>query len=170
MKDALNVAANGNHLPEWVLPDVDPKTLMKMRPDILRIKGLRNNASPGEINIAARNKQDYVIQIVEVGYGPDTRWRDTLEKKQAQHARLKAELSAAGWTVEEHFIILGRAGTCYKHTLDTLTALGMHKEQAVKLMCKLHLHTVTKLREIVIARRRLERHPRSDPPDKIGVG
>ena len=109
--------------------------------------------------------RSYVIQLIEVGYCPDTRWKLTLEKTKLQHAQLKGKLMAAGWTVGEHFIILGRAGTCFNHTLNTLQALGMRKEQAVKLMGKLHLHTVTKLHEIVIARRRLERRPMGEPPD-----
>ncbi|MFM7267653.1 MAG: hypothetical protein ACKOZT_03565, partial [Cyanobium sp.] len=108
--------------------------------------------------------------IIEVGYGPDTRWRETLAKKQDQHAKLTEALEAAGWEVEVHLIILGRAGTCYTHSLNTMADLGLTKEQATKLLSKLHLHTVTKLREIVIARRRLERHQQGKPPDLLDAG
>ena len=170
MHDVLNEAANGKRIPGWVLPDVHPATLKRMRPDIFRIKGLRANASQLEIDDAIQTKAGLTIQIIEVGYGPDTRWRETLATKQTQHAKLKEELMQAGWTVEEHIIIIGRAGTCYIHTLDTLTQLGLTTPQAIKLMGKLHIHTVTKLRETVIARRRLERHPRGQPPDKLDAG
>ena len=170
MQDILTKAANGKRVPEFLLPDVDPLTLRRMRLDILRIKGLRANASPFEIQDAVENKSNYTIQIVEVGYAPDTRWRDTLARKHTQHAKLKECLEAAGWTVEEHFIILGRAGTVYVHTLDTLQALGLNKKSATVLIRELHTHSVTKLQEIVFARRRLERRPRGDPPDQKGVG
>jgi ribonuclease HI len=169
MADLLNDAANGKRIPEWVLPDIDPLTRKKMRPDILRIKGLRVNATPEEVQAAHERKGELVMQIIEVGYAPDTRWRDTLAKKQAQHSQLKAALEMAGWTVEEHVVILGRAGTCYNHTLNTLQQLGMHKEAAVTLMTSLHMHSATKLREIVLARRKLENsHPR--PNTRKGVG
>ncbi len=93
-----------------------------------------------------------------MGYGPDTRWRRTLAKKREQYAELRTALEAAGWEVEEHFLILGRVGTCYTHNLNTMMDLSITKEQATKLLNKLHVHAVNKLREIVIARRRLECH------------
>jgi hypothetical protein len=170
MQTALQEAANGKRIPEWVLPDVDPDLLSKMRPDILRIKGLRSNLAQTEINEALHTKAGLTIQIIEVGYGPDTRWRETLAKKREQHARLKEALEAAGWEVEEHLFILGRAGTCYTHNLNTMMDLGLTKEQATKLLNKLHVHAVTKLREIVIARRRLERNQQGKPPDTLDAG
>ena len=156
IQDVLNTVANGKRVPAWVLPDEDPATREKMRPDILRIIGLPVNATPDEICEAVHNKDKHTIQIIEVGYGPDTRWRDTLETKKAQHIQLQEALEAAGWTVEVHVIILGRAGTCYTHTLSTLQQLGVKKDPVVKLMNDLHIHTVTKLKEIIVARRRLE--------------
>jgi hypothetical protein len=74
-------------------------------------------------------------------------------------------LEAAGWEVEEHLPILGRAGTCYIHNLNTMMDLGLTKEHATKLLSMLHVHAVNKLREIVVARRRLERHQQGRPPD-----
>ena len=170
MQTALQEAANGKRIPEWVLPDVDPDLLSKMRPDILRIKGLRSNLAQTEINEALHTKAGLTIQIIEVGYGPDTRWRETLAKKREQHARLKEALEAAGWEVEEHFLILGRAGTCYIHNLNTMMDLGITKEQATKLLNMLHVHAVNKLHEIVVARRRLERHQQGRPPDTLDAG
>ena len=171
MSDILNEAANGKRIPDWMLPDLDPNTRRRLRPDILRIKGLPINATPAEIERAFRDKA-LTLQIIEVGYGPDTRWREVLERKKAQHAHLKQLLSDAGWTVEEHIIILGRAGTMLRHALTTLQALDLSEQQAVKLMGKLHLHAVHKLCEIVIARRQMERSKRgSGPgPPPSGVG
>ncbi len=105
-----------------------------------------------------------------MGYGPDTRWRETLAKKREQHAQLKEALEAAGWEVEEHFLILGRAGTCYIHNLSTMMDLGITKDQPTKFLNMLHVHAVNKLREIVVARRRLECHQQGRPPDTLDVG
>ena len=99
VRTVLDEAANGKRIPEWVLPDMAPEDLGKMRPDILRIKGLRSNSAPTEIDDALKTKAGLTIQIIEVGYGPDTRWRETLEKKQAQHTKLKDALEAAGAVV-----------------------------------------------------------------------
>jgi hypothetical protein len=125
-----------------------------------------------EINEALHTKAGLTIQIVDVGNGPaaDTQWRETLAKKRDQHARLKAALEAAGWEVEQHFFILGRAGTCYTRNHNTMMDLGITKEQATNHLHKLHVHAVTKLREIVIARRRLERHQQGKPPSTLHAG
>ncbi len=56
------------------------------------------------------------------------------------------------------------------HNLNTMMDLGITKEQATKLLNKLHVHAVTKLREIVIARRRLERNQQGKPPDTLDAG
>lgn len=65
-----------------------------MRPDMRRTKELRTNATPIKMSTAVQYKDKYVIQIMQVGYGPDTRWKETLEKK--RHPHLKAKLRAAG--------------------------------------------------------------------------
>ena len=170
MTDVLNEAANGKRLEDWMLPDIDPAARKKMRPDILRITGLRSNATQEEITAALQQKDKHVVQIIEVGYGPDTRWKDTLERKQNQHTKLKEALETAGWKVEVHCIILGNAGTMYNHTLTTLQTLGLDKTAAVKLMGELHIHTVACLRSIILARRRREHNQGAEPPDKQGVG
>jgi hypothetical protein len=48
MQTVLQEAGNGKRIPEWVLPDLDTALLNKMRPDILRIKGLRSNSTQTE--------------------------------------------------------------------------------------------------------------------------
>jgi hypothetical protein len=79
MQTVMQEAANGKRIPEWVLLDVDPALLNKMRPDILRIKGVRSNSAQTEINDAFHTKAGLTIQIIEVGYRPDTRWREPLQ-------------------------------------------------------------------------------------------
>jgi hypothetical protein len=136
MQTVMQEAANDKRIPEWVLPNVAPDLLGKMRPD--RIKGLRSNATQTEIDDALKTKAGLTIQIIELGYGPDTHWRETLAKKQGQHAKLQEALEAAGWGVGVHILILGRTGTCYTHNLTTMMALGTTKERATALLNKLH--------------------------------
>ena len=157
MDGVLNVAAHGKRIPNFLLPDIDPDTLKRMRPDILLIEGLPAAATRRDIQTALRNQRNYTIHIVEVGYGPDTRIQDTLTRKQKQHERLKAALSEAQWKVEEHIIVLGHAATTYKSTASALKALGLTHDQATRLMASLHIHATLLLRTIVQARRRLER-------------
>ncbi len=72
--------------------------------------------------------------------------------------------------MEEHFLILARAGTCHTHNLKIVMHLGITKEQASKHLNKLHVHAVSKLREIVIARRRLQRHQQGRPTGTLDAG
>lgn len=170
MTDVLNAAANGKRVPDWLLPDTDPDTRQRMRPDILRITGLPANASPEEIEEAQNSKRGYTVQIIEVGYGQDSRWRDTLERKQQQHKQLAATLRDAGWVVEEHVIVLGNAAHCYHHNLETFCKLGLTKTQAEGLMTKLHIHSANALYTIIQTREvLLSRFPRGPPP-RVGIG
>ena len=177
MEATLNLAANGKRLPEWMLPDVDPETRQRMRPDLLIIENLSHDASEASIADAVAQKEQHTIHLIEVGYGPDTRWKDTQARKLSQHTQLKAALTQAGWKVEEHIIVLGNAGTVYQGALPTLITLGLTKAQATKLMNKLHVHAILRLWSIVKTRRRLERtsSPRPHtsgpgPPPRSGVG
>lgn len=96
-----------------------------------------------------------VIQMIEVGLGPDTRWQD----KQTQHAKRKQALEKAGWTGEEQRVVLGRARTCYHHSHAGLATLGLEKRESSNLPGQLHTHAVAALRGIAITRRQLESQP-----------
>jgi hypothetical protein len=176
MEATLALAANGKRVPQFVLPDVDADTLQRMRPDILLIENLPATATIEEIENAASNKVDHRIHLIEVGYGPDTRWRDTLTMKQQQHQRLRDALAAAGWTVTEHIFVLGSQGTVYNNTLKELKSLGLETAMATQVMRKLHIHAVLSLWSIVKTRRHLERallFGRScsgDSPPRTGEG
>ena len=170
MHDVINIlAADGKRLPTWLLPGVDPDTLRKMRPDILRIPGLPAHATPGEIRNATLHKGRHKIQIIEVGYCSDFRWKEKLAEKQEQHRGLVQALQAEGWDVEEHHIILGSKGTVYKDTLNTLQKLGLSTAQAYTLMVDLNIHAANYLAIIVKQRRQLE-PGRFTTTDRRGVG
>ena len=173
LADIVNLMANGKRVPEFVLPDEDPITRDKMRPDILRIKGLPVDARDSDILRACRRKDEYVIQIIEVGYCSDTRWEAKLEKKKHQHTRLKAALEAANWKVEEYIILLGSTGVNYQPTLQTLCTLGMLKHQAMKVMRKLCAHGATIGASILLERHRLahqDTNPATQTSIRRGIG
>lgn len=64
-------------LPRWFLSSerVDDMLLRKLRPDILRIVGLPPKPTEEQIALALANKQDYRVQVIEVGYCSDAKWR-----------------------------------------------------------------------------------------------
>ena len=151
---------DAKRLPSWILPDAaDAGDLCKQRPDILRILGLPASPTDADIQQAVAHKRRHRIQIVEVGYTSDTRWKEKLAEKQVQHERLRAQLADAGWDVdpEEHVILLGTAGTVYRQSLRALEAVGLQRNDAKALLRKLHIMAITTLRDIVATRRRLER-------------
>ena len=133
--DTIRVAgAATKRIPPWVLPHVPSDELNRMRPDIMIIDSLPQQPTDADIAYA----HSCTVHLVEVGYGPDTRWKETLEKKKQQHQRLKEALAQAGWTnVVEHVIVLGRAGCVYRNAQTTLEQLGLTSAQALKLMHKL---------------------------------
>ena len=170
MRDVMHtLAADGKRVPHWLLPDVEEDTLRRMRPDILRIKNLPAHATAAEIQQAHLNKAHHKIQIIEVGYTSDFRWKEKLEEKKAQHQTLIQALRDNQWEVEEHYIVLGSKGAIYNDTLTTLQTLGLRKAQALALMCSLHIHAINYLATIVRTRRHLEYTP-SAPVTQQGIG
>ena len=95
--EAVDHGAAGTRLPRFLLPSrlVTDAELAKMRPDMLRIIGLPSAPTEAEIAEAVANKGQYRIQIVEVGYCSDTRWREKMRQKLEQHTRLMALLTEA---------------------------------------------------------------------------
>ena len=88
--DTVQVAgATTKRIPPWVLPHVPTDELHRMRPDIMILDSVPQQ--PTDIDIACAHHR--TIHLVEVGYGPDTRWKETLEKKKQQQQRLKEALA-----------------------------------------------------------------------------
>jgi ribonuclease HI len=163
--------ADAKRVLRWMLPtdtisDVD---LAKMRPDILRVVGLPAAPTDEQLREAAdvANRGKYHIQLIEVGYCSDTKWRDKVKEKLKQHERLVAALQEAGWRIDDtpHIIVLGAAGAVYMSGLEALRKLGLTEKHGRALLTKLHLDTVQAAHNISLARRRLER-----PHHAAGVG
>ena len=146
----------GTRLPPWMLPHLPTEVVAKLRPDILYIKGLpaemRNNMEPLE------DKTGLTIHIVEIGYGPDTRYVDKRDEKQRQHQQLVTELRAAGWLVADpHVIILGTGATIYKATTAFLkNTLQLSRAKIRDTVHRLIRHAAHAAHTIVTTRRHLE--------------
>lgn len=165
--ELASLGADEKRIPAFMLPGVDADTRSKLRPDILRIVGLPTQPTEAALQAATRDKGPYTIQVIEVGYCDDTRWREKLAEKRSQHAELRRLLALAGWQVDENefIILLGTAGTVYKQSLTALQNLGMPTGEARQLLRELHMHAVLALQKIVATRRRLEHEE-----CKAGVG
>lgn len=144
-------------VPAFLLPDVPDADRLRMRPDILRVLGLPATPTEEQIESACISKHRHTVQVVEVGYTSDTRWLEKVQEKKAQHARLVAALTVAGWTVESHVILVGHYGTVYKSGRAALLELGLSKADASSLLEELSVQAVVAAHEIGMARRRLER-------------
>ena len=159
--DVVTWGADCTRLPRWILPEeqVGDQALGKMRPDILRILELPPNPTTTEIEHAVQNKGKYTIQVIEVGYCTDTRWRAKVQEKQEQHATLMRALTDAGWKVDEtaHVVVLGTCGTVYLSGLQALQRLGLSKQQGEALLEGLSEHAISVMHNMSLARRRLER-------------
>ena len=63
--------------------------------------------------------QPYTIHFLEIGYGPDTKWKEKFQKKAEQHAALANILTQTHWKVIIHPIIFGVGGTIFNTDLLT---------------------------------------------------
>jgi hypothetical protein len=163
--------ADAKRILRWMIPaeQVSDADLAKMRPDILRVVGLPAAPTEEQLREAAdvANREKYRVQLIEVGYCSDTKWRDKVKDKLKQHEHLVATLKEAGWRIDEapHIIVLGAVGAVYMSGLQALQKLGLTEKHGRALLTKLHLDAIQAAHNISLARRRLER-----PHHPAGVG
>ena len=179
-EDLPRHGADGKRLPGWLLPSLPGEQRARLRPDILRVVGLPADPTSADIQAATRNKGQYEVQIIEVGYTSDTRWRERMAGKRSQHwgtgglseeerTCLADALRREGWRVAEEpcIILIGTCGTVYGSGLRALERLGVTTEGSRRLLRRLHLEAVTALRDIIAARRQLDS---SRSVERAGVG
>ena len=133
---ALGAAAK--RLPRWLLPAAPTET---------------------ELARALTNKDQYTVQVVEVGYCSDYSWRDKVQAKLEQHAALVGKLREEGWKVDEalHVIVVGAKGAVFLSAQQALQRLGLDK------YCVMYCVTpVCVLRENHRARRSCDRGRREE--------
>ena len=169
METLAPLGVHGKRIPKWLLTDAhldsagfDPKLRHKLRPDIMLVDCTtseleRHIHRPNFVISSQKGKGKRKVQIVEIGYGPDTRYADKLAEKKQEHAELARLLIVQGYDVEILPFILGNGGTIYKSCQDTLSALGISRPCIQKTLQKLHRHAVQTLQTIVTHRRILER-------------
>ena len=157
--DLPDLHADSKRLPQFLLPDTDYTTLDKWCPDILRIVGLPPAPTEAQIHDAVQNKQNYTLQLVEVGYCYDTNWQKKDAQKLMQHNSLLNALTLAGWRIDAdaRTLTLGVCGTVYLSGAEALQNLGLKRTQTSTLLTKLNTHAVQAAHTITSARRRLER-------------
>jgi ribonuclease HI len=152
------LGADAKRLPDWILPQLGEQDRAKLRPDILRILGLPPSPTAAQLAHAAANKGQYTVQIVEVGYCSDYNWRETVQKKMAQHDALIAALQAENWKVDAtpHVIVLGAKGAVFLSGQEALCKLGLTAAKATELLAELSVWAVQMMYEMTLARRELE--------------
>ncbi len=96
--------------------------------------------------------------IVEVGYGGDTFYQRTKERKRAQHHHLCKLMREQGWQVEEPIpLIFGHAGTLYQSSWDALHKnFEVPPDKLKRLFGRAQKNAAAMTRQIIIARRKME--------------
>jgi len=144
----------GNRLTDLLLPDLDPKLRNKLRPDGLCIPTLRRDA---DFPSTRAERAMHEIDLIEVGYGSDTRLEDKIQSKAKQHTELQGYLLAAGWKrVRVHIFPLGTICAMHKSSVPTLVALGVEPAQARKVLAAVARASLAKAQEIVVQKRIME--------------
>ena len=135
----------------------------KLRPDIMLVELTdkeREAYMTGEdmplLNATMQTNRPRKVWIVEGGYCTDTRYSDKYRRKETQHEHLQTLLQARGFEIILLPIILGFTGAIYKTTVSALSALGIEKAQAKKLLYDLHAHAIQTHHTIIKLRRKLE--------------
>ena len=141
---------DANLLPDqfFVRAGLAPRLRTKLRPDILVARPMRSS-------LCGKRKQSTDcgtakrIDVVEIGYTSEGRYRDKLEEKQHQHDELVDLLVMAGHKVKTHVIVLGSAGGLFKSTTQALLDLGVQCTRCDKLLRRLHAHSIHWLHTLV---------------------
>lgn len=105
----------GSRVPAWILPKTPALERNLYRPDILVICSHTAESKTREDPI------DKTLYIIEVGFGGDTFYTTTLQRKVEQHKQFTHALITAGWHVGGQInVIIGHGGTIYKQTISDL--------------------------------------------------
>ena len=145
-------------LPEWLLPSLSDEERKKLRPDILCMAIDSTHTLDGEDYLEVIKKHA-TFHILEVGYGGDTFYHLTKERKMQQHAHLINLLRQEGWKVQgTDPIIFGHGGSIYKDTKDVLTNKYQVPHHLVRaFLSKTQREAAHYAHQIVVTRRYLEK-------------
>ncbi|GIL62843.1 hypothetical protein Vafri_16905 [Volvox africanus] len=155
--DNLPQYCHGTHIPGWMLPHLTKEEISCLRPDILFIPTLALWKTKNRHYRGPQDKKQHVAYIIEVGYTGEL--QHTEKQNMEQHAKLKEELTKAGWTVcynDAQIVTLGSTGTLPKSLTPMLCQLGVHPEQAIRTSQNIHQQTVDMAGTIIHTRRVME--------------
>jgi hypothetical protein len=157
----------GSRIPTWLLPDVPPNTLKRMRPDILIVDGLtlpqaqeidalhRSDPPAAQARLAALRiaRPPAVVHVLEVAYAsPGQPAARALARKQQQHRKLIAALQASHYTVHAGHptvILLGTDGTIYDGLRTACDLLEVTKPAYDALAKRLHTAALASAHSLV---------------------
>jgi hypothetical protein len=146
----------GTRIPPWILPKVKEAVRDGMRPDILFMQNAPDVYAKRTMPL--EDKTGVTLHLIELGYGPDTRYEEKRAAKQLQHKALVAALTDEGWTVQVHTIIIGNGGTVFVDLQQFLRdTLKLTKQNQQKIARKIIRITVERAHQLLKTRRWLER-------------
>ena len=110
---------------EWMLLDLEEASRLTLRPDAVHIATLSHDAA-AEAPRTRAEKSQHLVDLMEFGYGSDTRRAGKTTEKQAQHELLLRLLLEAGWKDVKLWIFpFGTLGATHSSFLPSLVALGL---------------------------------------------
>jgi hypothetical protein len=146
----------GTRIPYWILPKVKDDIRALMRPDIMYMQGAPDVYAKRAMPL--EDKTGITLHLIELGYGPDTRYEEKRAEKQQQHKDLVAALEAENWNVQVHTIIIGVGGTVFTDLQQFLRdTLKLTKQNQQKVARKIIRITVERAHQLLKTRRWLER-------------
>jgi hypothetical protein len=151
-------------LPAWLLPSLPEHERRQYRPDILYIPDWDHNKWNTD-TVPHTLKGTTAIYLLEIGYGPDTRYLEKRAEKLQQHHQLVHLLRSEGWMVQDPYILtFGVGGTIYKDFRTTLASTFKLTHSVIdNLAHKIQRHTLEKAHQLVTTRRFLERSSTEHP-------
>lgn len=152
-KDKLLTEGVPGRLAPWLLENLDDEIRAKLRPDIV-VLAINDTHSLDGDNWKDVLKEYGRFIILEVGYGGDTFYERTHQRKTEQHTRLHALLTAEGWMVDKPYpLVFGHLGTMYQTTWDTLRKkLDIPATKLRRLFSKIQNEAARRAHQIVATR------------------
>ena len=165
---------HGSRVPEWLLSDQDldavGATRLTTRPDLMvigttsqvadELDGCKQRGQYGRrrgMLSAGHQTHPVKVLIVEVGYVSDTKYEEKLKDKMAQHGKLLAALSNAGFEASVLPVILGNTGGVFHSNLTSMQALGISHDRSLHLIRTLSKQATDYMQAMIDLRRCLEK-------------
>ena len=152
--DSLITRGVPKRLAAWLFNGLDGNTRARLRPVILLLT-IQEVHDTTKSNWKDVLKAHGRLHILEVGYGGDTFYERTYQRKQEQHRALYDHLTQAGWIVDEpHLLLFGHGGSVYKSTWDIMhKTLDIPAAKLERLFSKIQRVAAERVQQIIATRR-----------------